>query len=130
MRDRATRSCHLEVLFESGPANSRVKYIIATVAAAAIAITFTSEAFSQDAKRVVTASAEVSKGEIKKINQDAGKLTIKHGELKNISMPAMTMVFGVSDKAALAKLKTGDKITFVAGNANGQLTATNIKVSE
>ena len=45
-------------------------------------------------------------------------------------MPAMTMVFDVSDKAALAKLQTGDKITFVAGNANGQLTATNIAVSE
>ena len=78
----------------------------------------------------VAASADVSKGEIKKIDQDTGKLTIKHGELKNINMPAMTMVFDVSDKAALAKLKTGDKITFVAGNANGQLTAANIAVSD
>ena len=107
-----------------------MKYFIATVAAAAIANTFTSEAFAQDTKPAVTASVDASKGEIKKIDQDAGKLTIKHGELKNISMPAMTMVFDVSDKAALAKLKAGDKITFVAGNANGQLTATNITVAE
>ena len=107
-----------------------MKYLIARVAATAFAIAFTSEAFAQDAKPALTASADVSKGEIKKIDQDAGKLTIKHGELKNISMPAMTMVFDVSDKAALAKLKTGDKITFVAGNASGQLTATNIAVSE
>lgn len=107
-----------------------MKYFIATFAAVAFAITFTPAAFAQDAKPAVAASAAVSKGEIKKIDQDTGKLTIKHGELKNINMPAMTMVFDVSDKAALAKLKTGDKITFVAGNANGQLTAENIAVSE
>ena len=107
-----------------------MKYVIAIVAATAFTVAFTSEAFAQDAKPAVTASADVSKGEIKRIDQDAGKLTIKHGELKNISMPAMTMVFDVSDKVTLAKLKAGDKITFVAGNANGQLTATNIVVAE
>ena len=107
-----------------------MKYFLTTITAAAFAITLPSAVFAQDAKPAITASADVSKGEIKEIDQNAGNLAIKHGDLKNISMPAITMVFDVSDKAALAKLKTGDKITFVAGNTNGQMTATNIAVSE
>ena len=107
-----------------------MKYMINTLAAATFALSLSPTVFAQDAKPSSAPSAATSKGEVKKIDLDAGKLTIKHGELKNINMPAMTMVFDVLDKAALAKLKTGDKITFVANNANGQLTATNVMVGE
>lgn len=107
-----------------------MKYFINTIIAAAIALSLSSAAFAQESKPTAVSSAAVSQGEVKKVDQDAGKLTIKHGVLKNIGMPAMTMVFDVSDKATLAKLKTGDKITFVADNANGQLTAKNVTVVE
>ncbi len=59
-------------------------------------------------------AADMTAGEIRKVDKDAAKLTIKHGELKNLDMPAMTMVFQVKDKAWLDKLKAGDKVRFKA----------------
>jgi|CXWL01.1.fsa_nt_gi Cu/Ag efflux protein CusF len=59
-------------------------------------------------------TAELSEGEIRKVDKDTARLTIKHGELKNLDMPAMTMVFQVKDKAWLDKLKAGDKVRFKA----------------
>lgn len=105
-----------------------MKYLTTLFAAAAFAFALTPAAFASDAKSAASADVSVSYGEIKKVDQEAGKLTIKHGELKNINMPAMTMVFAVTDKAALTQVNTGDKISFVAGNANGELTASNIRV--
>ena len=77
-----------------------------------------------------TADAAVSEGEIKKIDTEYSKLTIKHGALKNLAMPAMTMVFVIDDKARLAALKVGDKITFTANNVGGELTATNVQIAK
>src|SRR5450631_202775 len=53
-------------------------------------------------------------GEVKKVDKDAGKLTIKHGPLTNLDMPGMTMVFRVKDPSMLDQVKEGDKIRFVA----------------
>ncbi len=66
-------------------------------------------------------------GEIRKIDPDTGKITIKHGEIKNLDMPAMTMVFQTKDKVMLAKLKANDKIKFKASNENGKMTASEIE---
>ena len=66
-------------------------------------------------------------GEIRKFDPDTGKITIKHGEIKNLDMPAMTMVFHSKDKAMLAKLKANDKIKFKASNENGKMTASEIE---
>ena len=107
-----------------------MKYVINALAATTFALMLSPAVFAQAPLSTNAANTAASKGEVKKIDQENGKLTIKHGELKDINMPAMTMVFDVSDKAALAKLKAGDKITFVANNANGQLTATNVMVAE
>ena len=59
-------------------------------------------------------SAPPSEGMVRKIDKAAGKITIAHGPLENLGMPGMTMAFGVSDPAMLDKVKTGDKIRFVA----------------
>jgi Cu/Ag efflux protein CusF len=69
----------------------------------------------------------MSDGEIRKVDKVAGKLTIKHGELKNLSMPAMTMVFRVKDPSMLDKVKPGDKVRFVAEQVGGALTVTAIE---
>lgn len=71
--------------------------------------------------------AAMSEGEIKKVDKEAGKLTIKHGELKNLGMPGMTMVFKVQDPAMLDKVKQGDKVNFVADKVGGALTVTAIE---
>jgi Cu(I)/Ag(I) efflux system periplasmic protein CusF len=72
-------------------------------------------------------AASMSEGEIKKVDKHAGKLTIKHGELKNLSMPPMTMVFKAKDQAMLDAVKAGDKVNFVAENVGGQFTVTQIE---
>ncbi|WP_334188595.1 copper-binding protein [Noviherbaspirillum sp.] len=76
----------------------------------------------------VTESAEMSEGEIRKVDKDARKVTIRHGDLKNLSMPPMTMVFEVTEPAMLDKVKAGDKISFVAEKVEGRYTVTRIEV--
>jgi Cu(I)/Ag(I) efflux system periplasmic protein CusF len=65
-------------------------------------------------------------GEVRKIDLEAGKITLKHGEIKNLDMPSMTMVFVVKDKTQLDKLKPGDKVTFAAEKINGSYVVTQI----
>lgn len=67
-------------------------------------------------------STPMSKGEVKKVDKSSGKITIKHGPLDNLGMPAMTMVFRVKDPAMLDQMKEGDKINFVAEKVNGAIT--------
>ena len=52
----------------------------------------------------------------------ARKITLKHGEIKNLEMPPMTMVFQVSNPALLGSIKTGDKVRFTADKVNGAYT--------
>jgi Cu/Ag efflux protein CusF len=57
-------------------------------------------------------SADMTDGEIRKIDMDNKKITIKHGEIKNLDMPGMIMVFQVKDPAFLDQVKKGDKVRF------------------
>lgn len=61
-------------------------------------------------------------GEVRKIDTSANKITLKHGEIKNLDMPPMTMVFQVKDPVLLAKVKVGDKVQFTVDNVNGAMT--------
>jgi Cu(I)/Ag(I) efflux system periplasmic protein CusF len=71
---------------------------------------------------------ELTLGEIQKVDRAARKLTIKHGEIRNVEMPPMTMVFQVGDVAMLEKLKAGDKIRFaVEKAATGEFVVTTIQ---
>ena len=74
-----------------------------------------------------TAEPKMTDGEVRKIDMEAGKVTLKHGEIKNLDMPGMTMVFVVKDKAMLDKLKAGDKVKFKAINDGGKFTVTEIQ---
>ncbi|ELX08368.1 MULTISPECIES: copper-binding protein [Oxalobacteraceae] len=102
------------------------------VLAAVIGFSFASVgsvAYAQQAAASATQAA-MSDGEIKKVDREAGKLTIKHGELKNLGMPGMTMVFKVQDPAMLDKVKQGDKVRFVADKVGGALTVTAIEAAK
>lgn len=66
-------------------------------------------------------------GEVRKVDKDNKKITLKHGEIKSLDMPPMTMVFQVSDPALLDKVKPGDKVQFNAVEKGGKLTVTEIK---
>jgi len=82
-----------------------------------------------DAKKETTtaASADMADGEIRKVDMDTKKITIKHGEIKNLDMPGMTMVFQVKDPAMLDKVKTGDKIRFKAEKVGGAIVVIDIQ---
>lgn len=67
-------------------------------------------------------AAGMAEGTVKKVDKSAGKLTIAHGPLANLSMPAMTMAFPVKDVASLDQVKAGDKIRFRAEPVNGVVT--------
>jgi Cu/Ag efflux protein CusF len=68
-------------------------------------------------------------GEIRKVDKDAKKITIKHGPMPKLDMPPMTMVFQVKDAAVLDKLKPGDKVKFEAEKLGGAYTVTNIELA-
>ena len=80
-------------------------------------------AFAQDAK---------VKGEVKKIDQAAGKITLTSGPIKSLDMDEdnMTMVFRVQDTAMLKQVKVGDKVQFEAASVNGQITITSLQKSK
>ncbi len=69
----------------------------------------------------------VVQGEVKKIDQSAGKITLKHGPITNLDMDAMTMVFRVKEPSMLKEVKVGEKIKFTADRVNGAITITSIK---
>lgn len=86
-----------------------------------------SGAAPHDARHPRSAAAETfSTGEVKQVDKTAAKITIKHGPLMNLDMPAMTMVFRVKDPAMLDRVKTGDNIRFVAEKVDGTLTVTRL----
>lgn len=72
-------------------------------------------------------AAELSEGEITRLDAPALKVTLRHGELKNLDMPPMTMVFRVKDAAVLAPLKAGDKVLFRAERIQGVFYLTHIE---
>ncbi|MEH2469466.1 Cu(I)/Ag(I) efflux system protein CusF [Nitrobacteraceae bacterium AZCC 2161] len=72
------------------------------------------------------------RGEVKKIDEAAGKITLKHGPIKSLDMDedGMTMVFRVQDPAMLKSVKVGDKVKFAADRVNGQITVTSLQKSK
>ena len=75
-------------------------------------------------------AADMAEGEIRKVDVDTKKITIKHGEIKNLDMPGMTMVFQVKDPAMLDKVKAGDKVRFKAEKAGGAIVVTDIQLAK
>jgi Cu/Ag efflux protein CusF len=75
-------------------------------------------------------AADMTEGEIRKVDKDAKKLTIKHGEIKNLDMPPMTMVFQVKDASVLDTLKAGDKVRFVVQKSDAGFVVTDIQAAK
>jgi Cu(I)/Ag(I) efflux system protein CusF len=69
-------------------------------------------------------------GEVRKIDKEPGKVTLKHGPIASLDMPGMTMVFKVADLKMLDTLKRGDKVRFAADKVDGAITVTAIEVAK
>jgi Cu/Ag efflux protein CusF len=72
----------------------------------------------------------LSDGEIRRVDKEAKKLTIRHGPIPNLNMESMTMVFHVKDPAMLDQVKAGDKVKFAADKIGGQYTVTKIEAAK
>lgn len=94
-----------------------MKRINSFLAAALLAMSMTTDALAQ---------APTTAGEVTKVDKAAGKVTLKHGEIKNLDMPAMSMVFRAKDAKLIEGLVVGDKIRFTAEKVNGQYTLTSV----
>ena len=68
-------------------------------------------------------------GEVRKVDRDNQKITIKHGEIKSFDMPPMTMVFTVKDPVLLDAAKPGDKVRFGVAREDGKFVVTAIEVA-
>lgn len=71
--------------------------------------------------------APLASGEVRRVDKAAKTITLKHGPIPNIDMPAMTMVFDVKDPALLAKAKAGDKVRFQAEIIGGKTVVTQLE---
>jgi Cu/Ag efflux protein CusF len=91
------------------------------------AIALADDAHHKPAAAAAASAADMTDGEVRKIDLEAGKITLKHADIKSLDMPAMTMVFVVKDKAMIDKLKTGDKVKFKVVNEAGKFTVTDIQ---
>ena len=71
--------------------------------------------------------SSLSDGEVRKVDKDAKKITLRHGPMQNLGMPAMTMVFQVREPAMLEQVKAGDKVKFQAEKIEGAYTIVKIE---
>ena len=91
---------------------------------------------SQAGDRTVASEAdkgqadELSQGEITRWDARTLKLTLRHGEIKNLGMPPMAMVFRVQDASVVGALKPGDKVRFHAEEVNGAYTVTRVEAAQ
>lgn len=77
------------------------------------------------------AAAETINGEVKKIDENVGKITLKHGAAKSLGMDeGMTMVYRVKDPAMLKQVKVGDKVQFEAEDADSGMIVTKLQKSK
>ncbi|MGJ7579797.1 copper-binding protein [Variovorax sp. RHLX14] len=98
--------------------------IAASTAAVLISMAGAAGAQTTSAPAAAATSTEMAEGEVRKVDKENQKLTIKHGPLTNLDMPGMTMVFQVQDAAMLDKVQAGDKVRFVAEKLDGKFTVT------
>jgi Cu(I)/Ag(I) efflux system periplasmic protein CusF len=99
------------------------------LAAAATALFSISPAWAQHShgKHDAEQSSVLADGEVRKVDKSAGKITLKHGPIKSLDMPAMTMVYQVKDPAMLGQVKEGDKVRFSAEMRGSAMIVTRIE---
>lgn len=85
---------------------------------------------SKAAASAAAASTDMADGEIRKVDIENKKITIKHGAIKNLDMPGMTMVFQAQDAALLGKVKAGDKVRFKADKVGSAFVVTEIEAAK
>ncbi len=96
-----------------------------------VALWATAPAFAQTpmapGKTGMTEAPSMTDGEVRKVDKEAGKINLRHGDIKHMDMPGMTMVFVAKDKSMLDKVQVGDKVRFMVMNDQGKMVVTDIQ---
>ena len=87
------------------------------------------EAHHETAAKAPPGSAQLAEGEVRKVDKGAKKITIRHGPIPSLDMPAMTMVYQIKEPAMLEQVKPGDKVKFKAQRLGGAFTVTKIEAA-
>lgn len=104
--------------------------LVALISSALLGVAIPSSAQTSPPPAPVGAQSSVTPmvdGEVRKIDKDQGKITLKHAPITNLEMPGMTMVFRVKDPVMLDKVKEGDKVRFTADKVGGNITVISIE---
>ncbi len=113
---------------------SNIKHILAISALAmgtALPMSGIAQTMMMDqGKMGMSQAGSMTDGEVRKVDRETGKVTIKHGDIKHLDMPGMTMVFTAKDKGLLANLKPGDKVRFMVVNEGGKMVITDLQPVE
>ena len=113
-----------------------MKTLNLSLAASAVALSFAfagpalAQMTMDPGKMGMAATPGMTDGEIRKIDKENGKITIKHSEIKHMDMPPMSMVFTVKDKAMLDKVQVGEKIQFIVIQDAGKMVVTDIQAKK
>ena len=111
--------------------NLTIAFTIATATAFSAAVLADGKGHDQGkaepAKAMAATDADMTNAEVRKVDKDSKKITLKHEAIKNLDMPGMTMVFQVKDSALLEKAQAGDKIKFKAVSEGGSYIVTDIQ---
>jgi Cu/Ag efflux protein CusF len=100
--------------------DNRMRRPITSIACALLAAAVSLSSLAQD--------GAATDGEVRKVDKGAGKITLRHEAIKNLDMPAMTMVFR-ADAAMLDKVKPGDRVKFKAEKSGGAIVITEIRIA-
>ncbi len=100
---------------------------VLAITAVALAASLSAGVHAQSAAGATATAADMTEAEVRKVDKDSKKITLKHGAIKNLDMPPMTMVFQVSDPAMLDKVQAGDKVRFTASGEGGRFMVTEIQ---
>ena len=103
--------------------NARNSFLVAL----GISLSSVAWAASHESHGSAAGKTAMVEGEVRKVDADAQKVTIKHGPIRNLDMPPMTMVFRVKDPAMLERMKAGAKIRFNAEKIRGAYTVTELE---
>jgi len=110
-----------------------MKSVLSTLLAASMCIATAGPVHAESSTSAPMASSSVqsraaaTEGEVRKVDLSTRKITLKHGDIENLGMPGMTMVFKVTDPKMLSNIKEGDRVRFTADRIDGALTVTSIE---
>ena len=109
----------------------RFAYAIVAAVALAAPSAFATHVHGHDGHDAAVAPADgLTAGVVRKIDKDAGKISIAHQPIENLGMPKMTMVFRVKEPGMLDAVKEGDKVNFAAERIQGAFTVTKIEAAQ